>query len=166
MEQCILATDMSRHMDDLNNLKEITENMTSGEEILTPDLTKEERERRRTKCLELCVHASDISFLARPFGAQKLQAYKLFEEFFHQGDIEADTGLKISFLCDRAATNVAKSQSGFMKFGPLPLFKIIGILCPSKAYIEHRLEASGKQWDAYAEQESEDDKQIYIRTEG
>ena len=53
-----------------------------------------------------------------------------------------------------------------MKFGPLPLFKIIGILCPSKAYIEHRLEASGKQWDAYAEQESEDDKQIYIRTEG
>ena len=56
-----------------------------------------------------------------------------------QGDTEAAAGMQISFLCDRTTTNVAKCQSGFMKFGPLPLFQIIGRVCPSKSYIEARL---------------------------
>jgi len=46
--------------------------------------------------------------------------------------VEKEAGLKISFLCDRETTNVAKSQSGFMGFGPLPLFKVIADICPSK----------------------------------
>ena len=92
MKQCILATDMTRHMDDLNKIKAITERIVDGQPILTDDLTAEEREERRSAVLELSVHSSDISFLARPFETQRLQAYKLFEEFFHQGDIEADAG--------------------------------------------------------------------------
>ena len=66
--------------------------------------------------------------------------------------------MPISFLCDRTTTDVAKSQSGFMKFGPLPLFQILGQLCPSKQYIVDRLVAGGHEWDAYVENESEEHK--------
>ena len=66
MLQCILATDMARHMNDLNELKAIMEVVPSGSELLPAGLDEEEREKRRTKMLELTLHASDISFLARP----------------------------------------------------------------------------------------------------
>lgn len=71
---------------------------------------------------------------------QKIWAYKLFEEFFHQGDVEKEAGLKVSFLCDRETTNVAGNQKGFIGFGPMPLFKAIAHICPSKSYIVDRLE--------------------------
>lgn len=74
--------------------------------------------------------------------------------------------MKISFLCDRTTTNVAKSQSGFINFGPLPLFKMISLICPSKAAIQSRLEESGPFWDAYALIESEEHKEVYIKKPG
>ena len=42
MSQCIFATDMARHMSDLNDLKELTELIPSGESILPPGLEIEE----------------------------------------------------------------------------------------------------------------------------
>ena len=53
-----------------------------------------------------------------------------------------------------------------MKFGPLPLFKIIGQLCPSKQYIEERLLQSGEQWDAYVDNESPEHKQVNTKRPG
>jgi len=74
--------------------------------------------------------------------------------------------MKISALCDRKTDNVVISQIGFMKFGPLPLFKVISLICPSKAAIQHRLEQNGLEWEAYAENESEKHKQVYIKRPG
>ena len=47
MCQCILATDMARHMADLNDLKALVEEIPSGEPVLPPGLPFEEQERRR-----------------------------------------------------------------------------------------------------------------------
>ena len=66
-----MATDMSRHMTDLNEVKAICEQVPVGGKILPDDLPSEEREKRRQKVLELVVHASDISFLARPTEARR-----------------------------------------------------------------------------------------------
>ena len=168
MRECILATDMARHMADLNDLKALVEQNSDNPQqtLLSPALDPSERERRRTKLLELTIHASDISNLARPREAQELQVYLLFEEFFNQGDIESEAGLPVSFLCDRATINVAKSCSNFGKFGPIPLFKVIGHFCPSKAYIVARMEQSAERWEQYAENESEEHRQTYIKRDG
>ena len=97
-----MATDMSRHMGDINELKAICEEISAGDGQLLPDqINAEEKEKRKKKVLELVVHASDISFLARPREARLTQAYLLFEEFFRQGDDELERGLPVSFLCDR-----------------------------------------------------------------
>ena len=53
-----------------------------------------------------------------------------------------------------------------MKFGPLPLFKIIGHFCASKDYIQGRLTESADAWDAYVDNENEEHKKTYIKTEG
>ena len=67
MQGCILATDMSRHISDLNEMKDILESIPEGDSLISEELSEEEKEKRRAKVCELMVHASDISFLARTF---------------------------------------------------------------------------------------------------
>jgi len=78
-----MATDMARHMTDLNEIKELIEQVPKGTAILPEGLADDERERRRTMMMCNTLHLADISFLARPFEAQQIQCYLLFEEFFN-----------------------------------------------------------------------------------
>ena len=158
MQQCIYATDMARHMNDLNELKAMLAECEDASSMLTSEADDNTKETRKRKMLELTVHASDISWLSRPMETQKTWAYLLFEEFFHQGDVERDAGMKLSMLCDRSSTSVGKSQRGFINFGPLPLFKVISLVQPSKAYIALEIEKSADSWDEYSEAEIQEHK--------
>lgn len=75
MQQCIFATDMAKHIEDIKNLKALIEEIPAGAPILTDGLSPDDVEKRRKGLLQLTLHASDISFLTRPWHAQKLQAY-------------------------------------------------------------------------------------------
>jgi len=57
---------MSRHISDLNEVKALVESIPAGTPLIPEGLDKEHREKRKTKMLDLAIHASDISFLARP----------------------------------------------------------------------------------------------------
>ena len=46
------------------------------------------------------------------------------EEFFKQGDIEKERGQSVSMYCDRDATDIPKSQAGFIKNICLPLYEV------------------------------------------
>jgi len=72
--------------------------------------------------MELAIHSCDLSTATRSFEIVHEWTYLLFREFFKQGDIERKEQLPITFLCDRYATNVAKSQPGFCSFVCIPLF--------------------------------------------
>ena len=74
---------MAKHMDDINNLNVLLAEIPAGTPILPDGLSDVDCERRRKEIIQLTLHASDISFLMRPWETQKTQAYKLFEEFFH-----------------------------------------------------------------------------------
>ena len=65
MQQCIYATDMGRHMNDLNELKALVESIPEEAPLMPSKLDEAEKDKRRTQMLELTMHASDISFLAR-----------------------------------------------------------------------------------------------------
>ena len=133
---CILSTDMSKHNDVLKNVQEMMLQIRSDQhELVTDDMSADEVQERKEQLLHLVVHSSDISFLTRPMHVQQEWAYLLFEEFFHQGDIEREKGLPVSFLCDRETVNVAKSQKPFLDFAVMPLFKVVSELSPSKDYL-------------------------------
>ena len=63
---------MARHMSDINEIKTMLDEIPEGTPIISEDLPEEEKEKRKKRLLELTVHASDISFLARPQEAQRL----------------------------------------------------------------------------------------------
>jgi hypothetical protein len=80
--------------------------------------------------MEILVHAADVSTQTRPFEIAKEWTNLLYQEFFHQGDLELAKNLPISFNCNRLTTQIPNSQPGFLNFVLIPLFRSIADLLP------------------------------------
>jgi len=52
---------------------------------------------------------SDISNSVKPFHIAKTWVDLLFQEFFHQGDLERAAGRPITYLMDRTTVQVARA---------------------------------------------------------
>ena len=130
----ILATDMARHTSDLAKMKTTLEQkgISGGnkrELIIDNESPKKEFDTKQ-QLLEFTVHAADVSTQTRTFDVAVEWTKLLFEEFFHQGDIEKEKGLPISFLCDRETTQIPQSQPGFVNFILAPLFSLVSEIMP------------------------------------
>ncbi|KAF2975781.1 hypothetical protein EK904_014631 [Melospiza melodia maxima] len=93
----VLATDMSCHFQQIKAMKNA---LQQPEGIDKP------------KALSLLLHTADISHPAKAWDLHHRWTMSLLEEFFRQGDKEAELGLPFSPLCDRTSTMVAQSQIG------------------------------------------------------
>ncbi|XP_051654684.1 dual specificity calcium/calmodulin-dependent 3',5'-cyclic nucleotide phosphodiesterase 1C isoform X14 [Manacus candei] len=98
--EMVLATDMSCHFQQIKAMKNA---LQQPEGIDKP------------KALSLLLHTADISHPAKAWDLHHRWTMSLLEEFFRQGDKEAELGLPFSPLCDRKSTMVAQSQIGELK---------------------------------------------------
>ncbi|NWI51843.1 PDE1B phosphodiesterase, partial [Calyptomena viridis] len=108
--EMVLATDMSCHFQQVKSMK------TSLQQLERLD---------RSKVLSLLLHAADISHPTKQWAVHSRWTKALMEEFFRQGDKEAELGLPFSPLCDRTSTLVAQSQIGFIDFIVEPTFSVL-----------------------------------------
>ena len=74
----------------------------------------------KSKVLCLVLHSCDVSHPAKRWDLHHQWTSRCMEEFFVQGDREAELGLEYSPLCDRHNTMVPQSQIG--KILPLIIF--------------------------------------------
>ncbi|XP_029385541.1 calcium/calmodulin-dependent 3',5'-cyclic nucleotide phosphodiesterase 1A-like [Echeneis naucrates] len=108
--EVVLATDMSCHFQQIKIMKSL---LQQPEAIDKP------------KALSLLLHTADISHPAKQWDLHHQWTTSLLEEFFIQGDKEAELGLPFSPLCDRKSTMVAQSQIGFIDFIVEPTFTVL-----------------------------------------
>lgn len=108
--EMVLATDMSCHFQQVKTMKTALQQL---ERIDKP------------KALSLLLHAADISHPTKQWSVHSRWTKALMEEFFRQGDKEAELGLPFSPLCDRTSTLVAQSQIGFIDFIVEPTFSVL-----------------------------------------
>ncbi|XP_060920553.1 dual specificity calcium/calmodulin-dependent 3',5'-cyclic nucleotide phosphodiesterase 1C-like isoform X1 [Labrus mixtus] len=108
--EMVLATDMSCHFQQIKAMKSL---LQQPEAIDKP------------KALSLLLHTADISHPAKRWALHHSWTSSLLEEFFRQGDKEAELGLPFSPLCDRKSTMVAQSQIGFIDFIVEPTFTVL-----------------------------------------
>ncbi|XP_039602735.1 calcium/calmodulin-dependent 3',5'-cyclic nucleotide phosphodiesterase 1B-like isoform X2 [Polypterus senegalus] len=99
--EMVLATDMSSHLMQVKSMKTCLQQL---ERIEKPS------------AMSLLLHTADISHPSKPWRLHARWTKTLMEEFFKQGDKEAELGLPFSPLCDRKSTMVAQSQIGFIDF--------------------------------------------------
>ncbi|XP_078127027.1 3',5'-cyclic-AMP phosphodiesterase 4C-like [Sander vitreus] len=115
----VLATDMSKHMTLLADLKTMveTKKVTSSGVLLLDHYTE------RTQVLRNMVHCADLSNPTKALPLYRQWTERIMEEFFRQGDKERERGMEISAMCDKHTAIVEKSQVGFIDYIVHPLWE-------------------------------------------
>ncbi|XP_016369091.1 cAMP-specific 3',5'-cyclic phosphodiesterase 4B isoform X1 [Sinocyclocheilus rhinocerous] len=115
----VLATDMSKHMSLLADLKTMveTKKVTSSGVLLLDNYID------RIQVLRNMVHCADLSNPTKSLELYRQWTDRIMDEFFHQGDRERERGMEISPMCDKHTASVEKSQVGFIDYIVHPLWE-------------------------------------------
>ncbi|XP_054634304.1 cAMP-specific 3',5'-cyclic phosphodiesterase 4C-like [Dunckerocampus dactyliophorus] len=115
----VLATDMSKHMTLLADLKTMveTKKVTSSGVLLLDHYNE------RMQVLRNMVHCADLSNPTKTLPLYRQWTERIMEEFFRQGDKERERGMEISAMCDKHTASVEKSQVGFIDYIVHPLWE-------------------------------------------
>ncbi|XP_051566071.1 dual specificity calcium/calmodulin-dependent 3',5'-cyclic nucleotide phosphodiesterase 1A-like isoform X1 [Myxocyprinus asiaticus] len=108
--EMVMSTDMSCHFHQIKTMRNALQQPEGID---------------KAKALSLMLHAADISHPAKGWKLHYRWTRALMEEFFRQGDKEAELGLPFSPLCDRKATMIAQSQIGFIDFIVEPTISVL-----------------------------------------
>ena len=119
----ILATDMAKHFDMMAQFR------VKYHEMDFIDLDSPEI---RYDIFRLVMKAADIGHAAKNFELHEKWCKLVVEEFYEQGDLEKELGLPVSMYCDRATTDISKSQAGFIKNIVYPLFTTLNSIVLSE----------------------------------
>ncbi|XP_068175931.1 3',5'-cyclic-AMP phosphodiesterase 4C-like isoform X2 [Antennarius striatus] len=115
----VLATDMSKHMNFLADMKTMveTKKVTSLGVLLLDNYSD------RIQVLQNMVHCADLSNPTKPLELYKRWTDRIMVEFFTQGDRERDKGMEISPMCDKHNASIEKTQVGFIDYIVHPLWE-------------------------------------------
>ena len=114
MVHSILGTDMKFHFDHLTKFKT---RMNAGAFEL------DELDRKDVRLLiAMCMHSADVSNPAKRWDLSAEWSCRVMEEFFRQGEREAELGMPVSAFMDRQKTDIAKCQHGFISILIKPFF--------------------------------------------
>uniref|UniRef100_A0A3Q2U476 Phosphodiesterase n=1 Tax=Fundulus heteroclitus TaxID=8078 RepID=A0A3Q2U476_FUNHE len=115
----VLATDMSKHMNLLADLKTMveTKKVTSLGVLLLDNYSD------RIQVLQNMVHCADLSNPTKPLELYRKWTDRIMVEFFTQGDTERDKGMEISPMCDKHNASIEKNQVGFIDYIVHPLWE-------------------------------------------
>ncbi|XP_064413719.1 3',5'-cyclic-AMP phosphodiesterase 4D isoform X1 [Latimeria chalumnae] len=115
----VLATDMSKHMNLLADLKTMveTKKVTSSGVLLLDNYSD------RIQVLQNMVHCADLSNPTKPLQLYRQWTNRVMEEFFRQGDRERERGMEISPMCDKHNASIEKTQVGFIDYIVHPLWE-------------------------------------------
>nr|XP_020467714.1 cAMP-specific 3',5'-cyclic phosphodiesterase 4C isoform X4 [Monopterus albus] len=115
----VLATDMSKHMNFLADMKTMveTKKVTSLGVLLLDNYSD------RIQVLQNMVHCADLSNPTKPLELYRQWTDRIMVEFFTQGDRERDKGMEISPMCDKHNASIEKSQVGFIDYIVHPLWE-------------------------------------------
>jgi hypothetical protein len=121
--EMILATDMAKHFELLGQFR----GKYKAKESFDPNNSD-----MKVEILRLLIKAADIGHAAKSVELHEKWCRLVVDEFYSQGDLEKGLGLAVSMYCDRDATDISKSQAGFIRNIVLPLFSSINFVLESE----------------------------------
>ncbi|GAA52465.1 3' 5'-cyclic-nucleotide phosphodiesterase [Clonorchis sinensis] len=148
----VLATDMSKHMTLLADLKTMVESQrASGSNEIKLDTLAV-----RIQILECLVHAADLSNPTKPLNIYRQWVERITEELFQQGDREREAGLEISPMCDRHTSCVPSSQVSFIDYIVYPLWETLSdLMYPDARQLLDNIQAN-REWYANLRKENKE----------
>jgi hypothetical protein len=151
--QMILSTDPVSHSKILSLVKNklITNDVVEGSnvELIINDNRQFDDQQ---EILNFLISFSDTGHCCKAFDVHFDWSSRLMEEFWHQGDVEKELGIPISFLCDRKDAYVGKGQIGFIQGIIFPGAKVLITMCPELNFMMKNLEDNIVKWQKYLDE--------------
>uniref|UniRef100_A0A8C7ZLE5 Phosphodiesterase n=1 Tax=Oryzias sinensis TaxID=183150 RepID=A0A8C7ZLE5_9TELE len=115
----VLATDMSKHINFLADMKTMveTKKVTNLGVLLLDNYSD------RIQVLQNMVHCADLSNPTKPLELYRKWTDRIMVELFTQGDREREKGMEISPMCDKQNASIEKTQVGFIDYVVHPLWE-------------------------------------------
>eukprot|EP00276_Gloeochaete_wittrockiana_P022180 CAMPEP_0184335358 /NCGR_PEP_ID=MMETSP1089-20130417/3926_1 /TAXON_ID=38269 ORGANISM="Gloeochaete wittrockiana, Strain SAG46.84" /NCGR_SAMPLE_ID=MMETSP1089 /ASSEMBLY_ACC=CAM_ASM_000445 /LENGTH=633 /DNA_ID=CAMNT_0026659971 /DNA_START=231 /DNA_END=2132 /DNA_ORIENTATION=+ len=136
----ILATDMSRHMEIVNRLQATKSSLNFS----LPET--------RQLFMQILIKTADISNPAKPFTICRYWAELVQEEFFLQGDREAQLKLQYNPMNDREKQNLPALQIGFANLFVFPLFTLLAEVLPGVTPLLDQLHQNRLTWEKLSQE--------------
>lgn len=133
----VLGTDVVNHFSMLSQFK------TKFNESLSASAEDKEL------CLEVLLHAADISNPTKPWPLCHRWAKLVLGEFWAQGDKERELKVPLGYLMDRHTANVPKSQIGFIDVIVGPTFGALMGVFQGVEENCHNLQENRERWTNY-----------------
>ena len=159
--ECVLATDMAKHVKEVAQLKIKLENYinskNNNDSYFVNQIrgtTEESKFYRQQEVLNFFIHCADISNPAKLPEICHMWTDLVLKEFFAQGDLEKKSNLPISFLCDRSTTNIPKSQIGFINNIVTPCFNLLQQIAPKLKFFMENLKRNSEYWASELEKQN------------
>ncbi|KFY70518.1 hypothetical protein V499_09105, partial [Pseudogymnoascus sp. VKM F-103] len=151
LTSCILSTDMGIHkeyMEKLTFLKKTMDELPDNKEVGEMEL----KTYREIAC-NMLIKCADISNVARPYACAAVWTDILTSEFSRQSDMETHLNIPSALFSPPARDMVAlaKSQTGFMSFFALPLFRGVEELMPTLDFCALEIDRNFAHWTAKSE---------------
>lgn len=142
--EMILATDMARHFEIVDNFRQ----KYAGRTLPFPKFED------RLALFRMCVKCADIAHAGKTEALHEKWTMQVVQEFFHQGDLERQQQLPISPFCDRLTADLPKDQKGFIQGVVKPLFLATNAVIQStiiEVTIINQLDVNIEHWKRKAE---------------
>ncbi|WPG98001.1 Hypothetical protein R9X50_00078400 [Acrodontium crateriforme] len=150
MISTILATDMQRHFEYMNNMENLKQRFQQSQVDLS-DWPDKDRDQNRELVMALLIKAADISNVARPFDISSRWARILMGEFSRQGELESELDIPTCLFGGPPDKDdilaAAESQKGFMNLFGFPLFSGMTEIMPGINCAIRELTRNREIWD-------------------
>lgn len=158
--QMILSTDPVSHSKILSVVKNKLTNseVVNGsnlEKLVSPSRLYDDQQ----EILDFLISFCDTSHSCKSFEVTFNWTTRLMNEFWHQGDVEKELEIPVSFLCDRKDAFVGKGQIGFIQAIIMPGAKTLVNMCPSLNHFMNNLNENIIKWQEYLDTRDKDDKE-------
>jgi len=148
--QLILATDPILHSRIMCLIKnKLTSNEVEDGENVKYMVSESRLYEDQQEILDFLMSFCDTAHSCRKFEITFNWTSRLMEEFWHQGDVEKELRLPVSFLCDRVDAFVGKGQIGFIQAIIVPSVTSLVTMCPSLKYLMDNLNDNINKWQEY-----------------
>lgn len=128
----ILATDMAKHGMLMKHIKT---------ELGDPDFNPLQSEDGVNLLLQIALKCSDISNQARPWKVANRWNNAVYEEFYHEGDLDREAGRQVTPLFDRSTNHIPKSTVGFIGWVVAPLYENYVAIMKRCAQLDDQIDA-------------------------
>merc|ERR1712023_417394 len=129
-------------------LKSFCEDFGLGEKGEPPSKAAPTSSKDAALLLQMAIKCADLGHLALHWDVHRQWVARLEEEFFSQGDQERARDLPISFLMDRLKPGCSKTQTGFLQFVALPMFRTIVAVVPDAQPVLDAVTVNYNMWEA------------------